>query len=260
MKIHDTALVDKKAELGDGVEVEPYSVIGPDVRIGAGSKIGPHCTIEQYTTIGKNCRMFTGSAIGGISQDLKFRGDKSSVIIGDDNTIREYVTINRATTKGSATRIGSGNLIMAYAHVAHDCKIGDRVVIANCGTLAGYVTIEDNVIVGGLAGIHQFVRLGTLSIIGGCSKVIKHIPPYAMADGHPAKIYGINIIGLNRAGVSQKARMGLKRAFKILFNSGLSLPHALSEIENNLPHSKEIRNLTHFLKTIKTDTKRGVCR
>jgi UDP-N-acetylglucosamine acyltransferase len=258
--IHPTAIVDKKAKLSEGVEIGPYSIIGPDVVIGAGTKIGPHCVIEQYVTIGKNCKVYTGAVIGGITQDLKFKGDRSFVKIGDNNSIREYVTINRSTTKDAATRIGNNNLIMAYTHIAHDCKIGNNVIIANAGTFAGHVTIEDNAVIGGMVGIHQFVNVGTLSIIGGCSKVVKHIPPFAMADGHPTRIYGLNVIGLKRAGISTETRKNLKHAFKILFGSGLSLPHALKEVQGALPQSKGMKHLINFLKTVKADTKRGVCR
>jgi len=258
--IHPTAMVDKKAKLAPDVEVGPCSIIGPNVSIGAGTRIGPHCVIEEYTTIGRNCGIFAGAIIGGVTQDLKFNGDRSFVQIGDNNNIREYVTINRSTTKDAATRIGNGNLIMAYTHIAHDCRIGNNVIIANAGTFAGHVTIEDNATIGGMVGIHQFVNVGALSIIGGCSKVVKHIPPYAMADGHPTRIYGLNVVGLKRAGISTETRKNLKHAFKILFNSGLSLPHALKEVEETLPQSKEIKDLINFLKTVKTDTKRGVCR
>lgn len=258
--VHPTAIVDKRAKLAEGVEIGPYSIIGPDVTIGAGTKIGAHCVIEPYTTIGNNCKVYTGAVIGGVTQDLKFKGERSFVEIGDNNSIREYVTINRSTTKDAATRIGNDNLIMAYTHIAHDCRIGNNVIIANAGTFAGHVTIEDNATLGGMVGIHQFVNVGALAIIGGCSKVVKHIPPYAMADGHPARIYGLNVIGLKRAGVPAETRKDLKHAFKILFNSGLSLPHALKEVEDTLPQSDEIKHLIDFLKTVKTDTKRGVCR
>jgi len=260
MKIHPTAVIDKNAELANDIEVGPYSVIGPDVKIGPGTRIGSHCVIDGWTTIGKNCKLFTGAALGAISQDLKFKGERSFLKIGDNNTIREFVTMNRGTKKDSATKVGNNNLIMAYSHIAHDCKIGNRVIIANAVTMAGYVTIEDGVILGGLVGIHQFVHIGTLSIIGGCSKVVKHIPPYAMADGHPVKIYGLNNIGLRRSGVSKASKIKLRRAFKLLFNSGFSVSHALREIQNTISSSNEIKNLTHFLKTVKADTKRGVCR
>ncbi|MEI8176662.1 MAG: acyl-ACP--UDP-N-acetylglucosamine O-acyltransferase [Candidatus Omnitrophota bacterium] len=260
MNIHPTAVIDKKAKLAADVQVGPYAVIGPDVTIGAGTIIDAHCVIDRFTTIGKKCHLFPSAVIGAATQDLKYKGGESFVDIGDENIIREFVTVNRGTDQKSVTRIGNNNLIMAYAHIAHDCVIGNNVIIANGGTLAGYVTLEDKVIIGGLSGIHQFVRIGTLAIIGGCSKVVKHIPPYAMADGHPTKVYGLNIIGLTRAGVSSATKTQLKRAFKILFNSGLSLPHALKEIDDTVKSVKEIKILTTFLKTVKADTKRGVCR
>jgi len=260
MKIHNTAIIDKSAKLAKDVEVGPYSVIGPNVKIGAGTKIGSHCVIDRWTAIGKNCRIFASAAIGGIPQDLKFKGERSFVKIGDNNTIREFVTINRGTTRDSTTKIGNNNLLMAYAHIAHNCNIGNNVIIANACAMAGYVSVEDKVIIGGMVGIHQFVNIGTMAIIGGCSKVVRHIPPYAMVDGHPTKNYGLNIIGLNRAGISKKAKLSLNHAFKILFNSGLSLPHALKEIQNTIPPTKEVKHLIHFLKTVRTDTRRGVCR
>ena len=238
----------------------PYSVIGPEVKIGPGTIIGTHCVIDGATSIGKDCQIFTGAVIGGLTQDLKYKGGRSYVIIGDRNRIREYVTINRSTAENGSTKIGDDNLLMAYSHIAHDCVIGNKVIIANCGTLAGHCTMHDGSILGGLAGLHQFVQIGALAIIGGCSKVVKHIPPYAMADGHPAKIYGLNTIGLNRAGVSSKAKMALKRAYKILFNSGHALPQALKEIKETIPSCKEIDKLISFLKMAKADTKRGVCR
>jgi len=260
IQIDSTAIVDKKARLADDVKVGPYSIIGPDVKIGTGTTIASHCVIDGWATIGKKCRIFAGAVIGNITQDLKFKGGRSFVKIGNNNIIREFVTIHRGTNKDSVTRIGNNNLIMAYTHVAHDCRIGNNVVIANAVTMAGYVTIEDYAIIGGMVGIHQFVHIGTLSIIGGCSKVVKHIPPYAMADGHPAKVYGLNVIGLQRAGISKTSRAQLKGAFKVLFNSGLALPHAIQEIESTLPASKEQKTLVRFLKTVRQDTKRGVCR
>lgn len=258
--IHPTAIVDSNARLDRDVKIGPYSIIGGDVEIGAGTTVGPHCVIERWTKIGRDCQIFTGAVLGGVTQDLKFKGERSFVKIGDRNRIREYVTINRSTAKDGATIIGNDNLIMAYSHIAHDCVICNKVIIANCGTLAGHCTMHDGSILGGLAGLHQFVQVGTLAIIGGCSKVVKHIPPYAMADGHPARVYGLNIIGLNRAGISSKAKMYLKRAFKILFNSGHALPRAFKEIKETIPSCKEIDDLVNFLKIAKADTKRGVCR
>ena len=251
MKIHPTAIVHKDALLADDVEIGPYTVVGPDVTVAVGTKIGNSCTLEGWVKIGKNCRVFTGTVIGSSPQDLEFKGEKSSVEIGDNNIIREYVTINRSTGKNTKTQVGSDNFIMAYAHIAHNCVVGSRVVIANMGTLAGHATVEDKAILGGLAAVHQFTRIGRLSIIGGCSKVVKDIPPYATADGHPAKIYGLNVIGLRRSGKTEDVRLNLNRAYKILFNSGLNLAPALKKIEEELPLSPEITHLIEFIRISK---------
>ncbi len=256
MAIHETAIISEDAKLEDGVCVGPYAVIDANTRIGAGTSIGPHCVVGEFTTIGKNCQVFSGAVVGSITQDKKFTQKKSFLEIGDNNIIREYATINRGTEESSKTKIGNNCLLMAYSHVAHDCIIGDDVVIANCGTLAGHVVLEDGVIVGGLAAIHQFVRIGTLAIIGGCSKVVQDIAPYAMADGHPAKIYKINAVGLERAGFTDESRNNLKRAFKIIFFMKLNIKNALSEIEKQLPQTKEIITLLNFIK----NSERGIAR
>ncbi|MBC8473983.1 MAG: acyl-ACP--UDP-N-acetylglucosamine O-acyltransferase [Candidatus Omnitrophica bacterium] len=256
MKIHPTAVVDKKARLADDVEVGPYAIIGPNVEVGAFTRIGAHAVIEGYTSLGKNCHVFTGACIGSIPQDLKYKGEKSFLKIGNDNTIREYTTLNPGTREGSTTSVGDRNLLMAYSHVAHDCKIGNDCVIANAGTLAGYVTLEDSIVIGGLAAIHQFVRVGKLSIIGGCSKVVQDIPPFSTCDGHPAKVYGLNIIGLRRSNISKDAQSALKKAFKILFNSGLSFRHAAEKAREEVGKFGEIDYLLDFV----INSKRGVCR
>ncbi len=246
MQIHPTAIVDKKAELADAVEVGPYCIIGPNVKIGSGTVIGPHAVIDGYTTIGKDNRIFTGAVIGSVTQDLKFKGEKSYVKIGDNNIIREYVTVNMGTNKESSTVIGNKVLLMAYCHVAHDCVIKDGAIIANCGTFAGYVTIEEKADIGGLTGVHQFVRIGKLAIIGGCSKVTQDVVPYSMSDGHPLKVYGLNTVGIERANLPQESRNSLKKAFKILFNSGLTVPHALDEIRSEIPKCPEVDYLVEF--------------
>jgi len=256
MQIHKTAIIDPKAELADDIIVGPYTIIHKNVKIGAGTQIGAHCLIDEYTTIGKNCQIFTGTVVGSITQDKKFKGEKSFLEIGDDNIIREYATINRGTEAGSTTKIGNENLFMAYSHIAHDCKIGNNTVLANCGTLAGYVTLEDGAIVGGLAAIHQFVRIGKLAIIGGCSKVVQDIVPFCMVDGHPAVPYGINSIGLERAGYPDKAKEGLKKAFKIIFSMKLNIKNALKKIEDELPPQEEITYLINFIKS----SERGISR
>ncbi len=253
--IHSTAIIAKGAMLDQDVEVGPYCTIGDKVKIGAGTKIGSFCVIENDVTIGRECKIFTGACIGGIPQDLKYAGAPSRVVIGDNNVIREYVTINLATTEEAKTVIGSHNLIMAYSHVAHDCLIGNHCIIANSGTLAGHVTIEDRVVVGGLVAIHQFVRIGTLAIIGGCSKVVTDIPPYSTCDGHPARFYGLNLVGLKRAGVPTESVHELKTAYRIFFQSGLNKKHALEEMKKILRATQETNHLISFI----SSSTRGIC-
>ncbi len=248
MQIHPTAIISKKAELADDVSVGPYSLIGDNVIIGASTKIGAHCVIEGFTSIGKSCVIFTGAVLGSCPQDLKYKGEKSFLAVGDNNIIREYCTFNPGTGSGGRTIVGNSNLFMAYSHVAHDCVVGNNCVIANNGTLAGHVTVEDNVVLGGLAAIHQFVRVGMLSIIGGCSKVTQDAPPYSTCDGHPAVVYGLNLIGLKRHNISKDSIKQLNYVFKILFNSGLTLKHALKEIEKEIKPVLEVSYLIDFVK------------
>lgn len=255
--VHPTALVDPKAELGPGVTVGPYTSIQEGVTIGAGTTIGAHCVIEGHTAIGAECELFTGAVIGSIPQDLKYRGEESQLIIGDRNKIREYVTINPGTEGGGGkTVIGSDCLFMAYAHVAHDCVIGNGVIIANSAALAGHITVEERAVIGGLVGLHQFVRVGTLSIVGGCSRVVQDIPPYATCVGYPATVFGLNSEGLRRAGVSSETKQRLHQAFRILFHSKLSMSHALAEVARNVDHCPEIQHLVEFIR----HSKRGVAR
>ncbi|MDD5020354.1 MAG: acyl-ACP--UDP-N-acetylglucosamine O-acyltransferase [Candidatus Omnitrophica bacterium] len=253
--IHSTAIIAKGAQLDTDVEVGPYSLIGAKVKVGRGSRIGSFCVIENDTTIGPGCKIFTGACIGTIPQDLKYNGAPSRVVLGEDNVVREYVTMNLGTAEGSTTAVGSHNLIMAYSHIAHDCSVGSHCIIANNGTLAGHVTIEDRVVVGGLVAIHQFVRIGTLAIIGGCSKVVTDIPPYSTCDGHPARFYGLNLVGLKRAGIPAEAIHELKAAYKIFFQSGLNKKHALEEIEKTLKITKEMGHLIAFI----SSSSRGIC-
>lgn len=256
-RIHPTAIIDRKASLETSVVVGPYAVIGPHVRIGSQTRVGTHCVIEGYTTIGADCELFTGAVVGSIPQDLKYAGEKSELIIGDRNRIREYVTINPGTKGGGGkTVIGSDCLLMAYAHVAHDCLISNHVIIANSAALAGHIVVEDRAVIGGLVGIHQFVRVGTLAIIGGCSRVVQDIPPYATCVGYPAKVFGLNSEGLRRAGIPGAAKEHLHRAFRVLFHSGLSMPHALEKVAHDVNHCPEVNHLLEFIR----QSKRGVCR
>jgi UDP-N-acetylglucosamine acyltransferase len=260
VRIHPTAIVHSKAALGTGVSVGPYSVIGEHVTIGDGTAIGAHCVIDGRTTMGRDNQVFTGAVIGSIPQDLKYQGEETVLLIGDRNKIREYVTINPGTEGGGGkTVIGSDGLFMAYAHVAHDCLLGDRVVLANSVALAGHITIEDRAVIGGLVGVHQFVRIGTLSIVGGCSRVIQDVPPYATCVGYPAKVFGINSEGLRRAGVSEEHRRTLHHAFRILFYSKLSMSHALAQVAQELGARTAPAELQHLLDFIR-QSKRGVCR
>lgn len=254
VKIDPTAIVSKKAKLADGIQVGPYVIIGDSVTIGAKTIIGAHCVIEGNTTIGKSCQIFTGAVVGSRPQDLKYKGEKSFLEIGDNNIIREYCTFNPGTEDGSKTIVGSNNLFMAYAHIAHDCEVGNNCIIANNGTLAGHVTIEDKAVIGGLVAIHQFVRVGLLSIIGGCSKVVQDIPPYSTCDGHPALVYGLNLVGLRRNNVAKETIRELNRAFKILFNSGLSIKHAADKAGKETVPCKEISYLISFVR----NSQRGI--
>ncbi len=256
MQIHSSAIVSPKAKLETGVIVSPYSIISDGVSIGKNTKIGAHCVIEGNTTIGKSCEIFSGAVVGSRPQDLKFKGEKVFLEIGDNNIIREYCTLNPGTGQGGKTSIGDGNLLMAYSHVAHDCKIGNGCVLANNSTLAGHVLIEDKVVIGGIVAIHQFVRIGKLSIIGGCSKVVQDIPPFSTCDGHPARVYGLNLVGLRRTGVSRESIKQIDQAFKLIFNSRLSVKHAIERVEKELEKSEEIDYLVNFAK----NSERGLAR
>lgn len=256
VKIHATAIVHPDAELGEEVEIGPYSIVAGTVKVGDRTHLGARVTIEGHTTLGEDCEVFTGAVVGSVTQDKKYEGGTSYLRIGDRNKIREYVTINPGTKEGTQTVIGDDTLLMAYAHVAHDCVIGNYAVLANQATLAGHVTIEDRAIIGGLSAVHQFVRIGTLAIIGGCSKVVQDVPPFMMVDGHPAKAYGINSVGLDRAEIPKEEKALLKKAFKILFRSGLSVKSAVIRIQEEIPRAPSIETLLQFLK----GSERGISR
>ncbi|MBP1764244.1 MAG: lpxA [Firmicutes bacterium] len=255
-KIHETAVIAPGARIGKDVEVGPYAVIGANVIIGDGTKIGPHVVIDGWTSIGHHCVIFPGVSIGAEPQDLKFYGEKSYVFIGNNTKIRECVTINRATGEGEETRVGNDCLLMAYSHVAHNCIVGNNVILANSATLAGHVIVEDRAIVGGLAGVHQFVKIGRNAMIGGASKIVQDIPPFVIVDGNPAKVAGLNNVGLSRAGMSLEVRRNLKKAYRILYRSGLSLPQAIAVMEQELESSDEVEHFMRFLR----NAERGICR
>jgi len=256
VEIHPTAIVEQGAELDTGVEIGPFSIIKKNVKIGADTCVGERVTVEGWTTIGTGNRIFAGAVIGSLTQDKKYKGQKSFLRIGNENNIREYATINPGTEEGTETVIGDNNLLMAYSHVAHDCVLHNNITIANVGTLAGHVIVEDRAIIGGLSAVHQFVRIGSLAIIGGCSKVVQDIPPFMMLDGHPARVFGINSVGLDRAGYSKEDKVFLKRAFKIIFKSSLSLKSSISKIEEDLEQTSAVAILLDFLKK----SERGICK
>ncbi|MCX5707086.1 MAG: acyl-ACP--UDP-N-acetylglucosamine O-acyltransferase [Candidatus Omnitrophica bacterium] len=248
MQIHPSAIVSPKARLAERASVGAYSIIGDGVTIGVDSKIGSFCVIEGHTTLGKNCEVFTGAVVGSRPQDLKYKGEKVFLELGDNNIIREYCTFNPGTNEGGKTIVGNNNLFMAYSHIAHDCHVGNHCVFANNATLAGHVIVEDMAVIGGLVAIHQFVRMGKLSIVGGCSKVVQDIPPFSTCDGHPAVVYGLNLIGLRRYKVSQEAIKELDRAYKVIFSSGFTAKHALRELEKTQAKSEEVKYLIDFVK------------
>jgi UDP-N-acetylglucosamine acyltransferase len=245
--IHPTAIIDPNAEIGADASIGPYCVIGPQVRLGDGSRLLSHVNLDGNTEIGAECTFYPFCSIGTKTQDLKFRGGNPGVIIGPKTTIREYVTINAATYDGDFTRVGANCLIMAYAHVAHDCIVGDEVIMANCATLAGHVIVEDKVIIGGLSGVHQFVRLGSMSIMGGCSKVIKDVPPYMMADGHPLEVKGLNSEGLKRRNVHPRHRRILKEVYRIIYRMGLTTSDAVAMIEAQIEPIPEVGHILDFI-------------
>lgn len=257
LDIHKTAIVHPEVKLSPGVVVGPYSIIEDNVTLGEDVHVGSHCVITGRTRIGRNCKICTGAVIGSAPQDKKYSEDDNVFLnIGENNVIREYITINSGTSEGGGkTVIGNNNLFMAYTHVAHDCIIGNNCVMANAATLGGHVTLEDNSLIGGLSAVHQFVRLGRLSIIGGCTKVVQDVPPFSMCDGHPAKVISINSVGLKRHQVAVETVVLLKRAFKIFFRSGLSKKHSLEVVVNELDSCPELKHLIFFVKT----SARGLC-
>lgn len=256
VKIHPTAIVHSEAQLDEDVEIGPYAVVDKNAKIGKSTCIEGFAQILGYTQIGKNCHIFPYAIIGSIPQDLKYKGEKSFVVIGDNNIIREFVTVNPGTEENTSTVIGNNNLIMAYSHIAHNCKIGDNNILANAATLAGYVEIENRVVIGGLVAIHQFCRVGSFSIIGGCSKVVQDIPPYSLCDGHPAKVRGINIVGLKRAGFPKEKIEIIRKAYKIIFFENHTFSVARQIILKELPLLEEINKLLDFI----SSSKRGIAR
>jgi UDP-N-acetylglucosamine acyltransferase len=255
-KIHKTAVIFPNAQIGRNVEIGPYAVIGNHVSIGDDSKIGAYTVIDGWTSIGRNCNIHSSVSIGAEPQDKKFRGEKSYVSIGDSTQIREFVTINRATGEEENTQVGSNCLLLAYSHVAHNCCIGNYVVMSNAVNLAGHIEIEDRVTIGGLVGVHQFVKIGKNAMIGGFSKIVQDVPPFVTVDGHPGQIVGLNTLGMIRSGIKEETRNTLKKAYRILYFSGLRLDQALVAMEQQLSLCDEVVDFIRFLR----NSERGICR
>ncbi len=257
MQIHPSALVSGKAEIEEGVRIGPYSVIGEGVRIGAGTDIGSHVFIEGNTTIGRGNRIYPFVTLGTPPQDIGYRGEDTRLIIGDDNIIREYSTIHRATTKEQwETRVGSGNYLMSYSHIAHDCRIGNGVILSNAATLGGHTIIDDHAVLGGLTAVHQFVRIGTYAFIGGMTGVDRDIPPYMLAAGSRARLYGPNRKGLSRHGFTKDEIEGLKAAYRIIWRESASIEEGIGRVRTEIPSSKPLEVLISFLEK----SKRGIAR
>jgi UDP-N-acetylglucosamine acyltransferase len=255
--IHATAIVHPGARIGAGVQIGPYAVIGEHVVLGDGTTVGPHAVIEGWTEIGRDNRIFQFASVGAPPQDLKFHGEVSTLRLGDRNTVREFVTLHRGTEAGGgATVIGSDNLFMAYAHVAHDCRVGNRVILANGATLAGHVTVDDHAILGGLSAVHQFTRVGCHVMISGGAMVTQDIPPFTIAQGDRAKTIGLNLVGLQRRGFSEDALRALKKAYKLVFRSGLRLEDALQRIDSELAEHAEASAFAEFIR----GSERGIAR
>lgn len=255
MKAHPTAIISPNAHLSPGVRVGPYAIIEDDVIIRAGCEIGAHAVIKRFTSLGERNRVFEHATLGGEPQDVKFAGERSGLVIGDDNLIRESVTIHRASGEGEVTRVGSRNFLMIGVHIAHNCSVGDDNIFANGAALAGHITVEDHVFLSNDAGAHQFVRFGRYAMVGGKSKIVQDVLPFFITDGNPARVRGLNSVGLRRAGFSSETRRALKRAYQLLFRSSLSLEVALSEMEKL--GDDNVLHLIEFIKSSRRGFTRG---
>ncbi len=254
-EIHPSAVVHPKTELGAGVRIGPYAVIGEGVRLGDDTEVGPHAVLEGRLDVGPRCRIFAGAAIGGPPQDLKWKpGMPSGVRIGADTVIREYATIHRSSVEEGWTVIGDGCFIMATSHVAHDCRVGNGVVLTSYTGLTGFVEVGDLAFISGLAGIHQFVRIGTLAFVGGCSRIPQDVPPYFLVEGNPAQVRAVNVVGLRRAGVPAEGRLDIQRAYKLLYRSGHTPAQALERVRRDIRSSPYIDHLVEFI----ASSKRGI--
>lgn len=254
VEVHPTAQVDAGADLGPGVTVGPWALVGPGVVVGDGTTVGPGVLIERDTTVGRDCRLHKGAVLGTDPQDLKFGGEETRLEVGDRTVIREYATLNRGTSASGLTSVGDDCLLMAYTHVAHDCRLGNHVVLSNAVNMAGHVEIGDWAIVGGLTPIHQFVRIGTHAFVGGQSRISQDVVPYCRAAGIPAKLYGLNSVGLERRGFPAETRAALKKAYRLLFQSKLNVSQGLARARDEVEPLPEVRHLLDFVES----SERGV--
>jgi UDP-N-acetylglucosamine acyltransferase len=251
ISVHPTAIVDSTVSLGEGVVIGPYCVIGKNSKIGSGTKLDSHVVIDQNTHIGANCAIGVGAALGGTPQDHKFKGEQSFLKIGDSNIIREYVTIHRASGEGHSTVLGDGNMLMAYCHVGHNCKLGNNITMANMVGISGHTQVEDRVVFGGIVGVHQNVRIGKFAMIGGFSKLVQDVPPFTMSDGRPAKVCDLNVIGLRRNGVGPKERAEVRKCYKLLYRSNLNVTQALEAIDKEVERNPEVDYFIEFIRNMR---------
>jgi UDP-N-acetylglucosamine acyltransferase len=257
-EIHPTAVVSPRAELGAGVRVGPYAVVEADVQIGDACEIGTHAVVKRYTILGARNRVFEHATLGGEPQDVKFRGEPSQLLIGDDNLIREYATLHRASGEGAATRLGHRNFLMIGVHVAHNCTVGDDNIFANDVALAGHIEIEDHAFLSNNVGCHQFVRIGRYAMVGGKAKIVQDVLPFFTTDGNPARVRGLNSVGLRRAGFSTESRRQLKHAYQLLFRASVPLAAALAELERM--DDEHVRHLAVFIRNSRRGfTRAGRC-
>ena len=256
VRIHPTAIVDRTAELGAGTEVGPYCIIGADVVLGPECWLQHHVTLSGPMRAGARNKFWAYCSIGQQTQDLKYRGEPTYLEVGNENAFREFVTVNRSTTADGKTRIGSCGNFLAYSHIGHDCSVGDSVIFSNNGTLAGHVQIGDHAIMGGLTAVHQFCRIGNFAITGGCSKIVQDVPPFMIADGNPAEIRGINLVGLERNGFGPESVKHIKEAFRLIYRSKYNTRQAIEAIEQELPPNEEIMQILEFIRS----SERGIIR
>jgi UDP-N-acetylglucosamine acyltransferase len=245
--VHPTVIIHPKAKIGAGCEIGPYCVIGEHVTLGDKCKLHSHVVIDGHTTLGKENEIFPFASIGLKTQDLKWKGGVTRTKIGDGNTFREYVSIHSATGDGEATTVGSHNHILAYSHIAHNCALGNHIIMSNAATLGGHVVVEDYAVIS-ISAVHQFCRVGKMSMIGGCSKIVQDVPPFMIVDGNPGETRTINKVGMERNGVPEETQAALRQAYKILFREGLTIPNALLKIESELPSLPEVKHLVQFVR------------